>query len=787
MGPVDNKFTILFGSQTGQAKAIAEEIHERSEQHGVCSKLLCLSLTEKKFNINKEKLVVFVVSTTGEGDAPETMSKFWRRLKKKTLPSNYLENCHYALLALGDTNYTNFCNCGKSLDKRMQALGAKHFYETGYADDAVGLELVVEPWIEGLWPALRKHLCLDPQDGEVDSQSVKTHENNEELLVVDQLSSDMKEGSMPSSTKANTGDSAVLESTSSIPVITSSDDNVVPEKIVGISSSIEHLQDRNKIQNAQDEARSNLSINNKPELNKNGPSTVTEKTLVDNKSESTPRVSESEDHPSIWKSQAPLSTCILSVPLLPAAYLALDFHPDKTFNPESVPLQGGASFPGAVTEVSMATIVSARRLTNNEAVKTALNLELDIADCNLKYEPGDSFGIVCPNNECEVDELIQRLCLCEKADVPFTVKVMESTSKKTAKVPEHIPQLCTIRHALVTCLEIRTIPKKAFLRVLVDHTSDSLEKRRLQELCSKQGAGDYAKFIRGSSMCLLDILKAFPSCNPPFERLLEQLPRLMPRPYSMASSPLQRPNRMHFLFNIVQFPALLGIREKRLGVCTGWLDQLTARMQQAANESKSTTGEELCEGVTRLNLSGISPVPVFGRKNLHFKMPADPATPILMIGPGTGIAPFIGFLQHREHQRKNCGLSSYGPMWLFFGCRHKNRDFLYRDELEHHLSTGALTKLFVSFSRDGQDNLQAHPLPCYVQHNLQQHSTAVADLIFSQGAVVYICGDAKNMARNVLETFLEIFQQYKGISLEEARKELMKLRTEERYHEDVWT
>ncbi|CAB4039447.1 methionine synthase reductase-like, partial [Paramuricea clavata] len=116
------------------------------------------------FSIEKEKCVVFVVSTTGDGDPPDTVTKFWRRLRKKTLGSTYLKGLHYALLGLGDTNYTNFCNCSKTLNSRLLGLGATHFYPPGFADDAVGLEVVVEPWIDELWPALLKELSSNRHD-----------------------------------------------------------------------------------------------------------------------------------------------------------------------------------------------------------------------------------------------------------------------------------------------------------------------------------------------------------------------------------------------------------------------------------------------------------------------------------------------------------------------------------------------------------------------------------------------------------------------------------------------
>lgn len=744
-----NKFTILYGSQTGQAKAIAEEIHEFSEQHGLHSNLFCLSLTEKKFTLEKEALVVFVVSTTGEGDPPDTMCKFFRRLKKKTLPGNHLENCHYALLALGDTNYTNFCNNGKALDKRLLQLGARQVYDTGYADDAVGLELVVEPWIEGLWPALRSHLGLLPEG---DSQSDGKTGLSEVSHIIDPIVS--------------------AESKTS---------EVTTEKTLENSNGFAHATDAHiGVMNGHDsnlqDSRADAVLEPPDPVN-----SVDNQNTGDNK--------DSQDDSALLtladqlkQSVSPLSASALSIPQLPSPYLEISYHPDHKVDCAMLPLQGGVSFPCAVTDISVATVVSARQLTDSTSVKTALDLELDITGCNMSYEPGDSFGIVCPNPSAEVEELIMKLNLVDKSDVPFTIQLITSTTKKAASVPKFIPEFSTIRHTLLTCLEIRGVPSKALVRVLAEHTSDLEEKRRLQELCSKQGAHDYTKFIREPGLSLLDLLNAFPSCRPPFERLLELVPRLKARPYSVSSSPLENPNHLHFVFNIVEFPAIEGVRPKRQGVCTGWLAEIT----KAQREKTNTSSEKLSDILSKLNLQESPKLPVFQRKGVNFKLPSVPEMPIIMIGPGTGVAPFIGFLQHREHLQKNTNIA-LSESWLFFGCRHKERDYLYREELEQFLSTGVLSRLFLSFSRDTISDSSGKPPPKYVQDNLRSHAAEVADLVFNKGAVVYICGDADNMAKNAFDTFLEIAQKYKKVDIKEARQEMMKLRENKQYLEDIWT
>lgn len=151
------RFLLLYATQRGQAKAIAEEISEQAVSHGFSADLHCISESEKYDLKTETGPLVMVVSTTGTGEPPDTARKFVKKIHDKTLPPDYFAHLRYGLLGLGDSEYTYFCNGGKVIDKRLQELGAQRFYDTGHADDCVGLELVVEPWIDGLWAALTKH------------------------------------------------------------------------------------------------------------------------------------------------------------------------------------------------------------------------------------------------------------------------------------------------------------------------------------------------------------------------------------------------------------------------------------------------------------------------------------------------------------------------------------------------------------------------------------------------------------------------------------------------------
>ncbi|CAI9577387.1 unnamed protein product [Staurois parvus] len=160
------RFLLLYGTQKGQAQAIAEEIAQQAEQHGFLANVFSLQDLEK-FCLEEERdPVVIVISTTGSGEPPEPAAKFVREIQYKELPADYLAQLRYGLLALGDSEFTFFCNGGKIVDRRLQELGAKHFYDTGYADDSTGLEQVVDPWIEGLWAALNEEFAKRSGDPE---------------------------------------------------------------------------------------------------------------------------------------------------------------------------------------------------------------------------------------------------------------------------------------------------------------------------------------------------------------------------------------------------------------------------------------------------------------------------------------------------------------------------------------------------------------------------------------------------------------------------------------------
>ncbi|CAG9783772.1 unnamed protein product [Diatraea saccharalis] len=379
--------------------------------------------------------------------------------------------------------------------------------------------------------------------------------------------------------------------------------------------------------------------------------------------------------------------------------------------------------------------------------RSCLHVELDISDSKMRYEAGDHVAIY-PINDTD---LVDRLGALTEANMDEIFSLINTDLESSKKHPFPCPT--SYRTALSHYLEITALPRTHILRELAEYCTDEEDKKKLLLMStnSQEGKALYHSFVVDACRNIVHILEDIKSCKPPLDHLCELLPRLQPRFYSISSSPKLHPETVHITAVVVQYKTSTGRVNK--GVATTWLAQ-----------HKPIPGKPLPR------------VPVYIRKS-QFRLPIQTQTPIIMVGPGTGLAPFRGFLQERAYARANG--KEVGENILYFGCRHREQDYIYRDELEKYEKNGDVN-LNVAFSRD-----QEHKV--YVTHLLEKNIDKIWDVIGNRNGHFYVCGDAKNMAVDVRNIVLKAVQEKGGRTEAEALQFLKKLDSMKKYSSDVWS
>lgn len=255
------------------------------------------------------------------------------------------------------------------------------------------------------------------------------------------------------------------------------------------------------------------------------------------------------------------------------------------------------------------------------------------------------------------------------------IKIIEATDGGPAdKVLPHIRRGCSVHQALTWCCDITTPPAKFALAALADCTTDEKEAATLRFLSSKDGREAYKADIVAGRVSILQLLKRYPSCSVPATKLLSMLPPLRPRLYSLTNSQLVSPTRLEFAFHVVEYDTHCGSHS---GVATSWL-------------------ERDCKAGSWL--------PVHMRPPTGFRPPDEPSTPMIMVGPGTGVAPFRGFLQHLSAAKADG--EKIGESWLFFGNWRRDWDYLFEDEFSEFVKDGVLSHLHVAWSRESDTKVR---------------------------------------------------------------------------------
>ena len=363
-------------------------------------------------------------------------------------------------------------------------------------------------------------------------------------------------------------------------------------------------------------------------------------------------------------------------------------------------------------------LVVNRTLSTPESEKETRHFEIDLTGWGLHFEPGDSVAVYPTNDPKLVDEIIH--ALGAKGD--------EIVTAAKAQKP--------LREALLKDCSI-TQPTPKFLKAIAERAAAA---PTLTELLHPDRKQDLESYLWG--MEVIDFLIDHPSAKFTPDEFVGLLNKLQPRLYSVASSLRVFPEQVHFIVDVIRYESH---GRSRAGVCSSFL-------------------ADRADGV---------PVPVFPSSAKHFHLPEDPSTPVIMIGPGTGVAPFRAFLQERH------ATGAKGKNWLFFGAQREKCDYAYKEDWEKFTRDGILNRLDCAWSRD-----QAHKV--YVQNKLLDNAAEIWKWIDSDGAQFYVCGDAKRMAKDVDAALRKIVQERGGKSIDEANEYVEKLKSDKRYKRDVY-
>ncbi|XP_061226509.1 nitric oxide synthase 1 [Neopsephotus bourkii] len=371
----------------------------------------------------------------------------------------------------------------------------------------------------------------------------------------------------------------------------------------------------------------------------------------------------------------------------------------------------------------------------------------------LQYLPGDHLGVFPGNHEDLVNALIDRLEDAPPANQLVKVELLEERSTALGVISnwtdeDRVPP-CTIFQAFKYYLDITTPPTPLLLQQFALLATSDKEKKRLQVL--SKGLQEYEEWKWSKNPTIVEVLEEFPSVQMPSTLLLTQLPLLQPRYYSISSSPEMYPGEVHLTVAVVSYRTRDGEGPIHHGVCSSWLNRIQT--------------DEV--------------VPCFVRGAPGFHLPQDPQVPCILIGPGTGIAPFRSFWQQRLFEIQHKGLKPC-PMVLVFGCRQSRIDHIYKEETLFAKAQGVFRELYTAYSREPDKPKK------YVQDVLQEQlAQTVFKALKEQEGHIYVCGDV-TMAGDVLKTVQRIVRQQGQLSVEEAGAFISKLRDDSRYHEDIF-
>lgn len=361
-----------------------------------------------------------------------------------------------------------------------------------------------------------------------------------------------------------------------------------------------------------------------------------------------------------------------------------------------------------------------RKLTGEGSNKETRHFEIELNGSGLAYEVGDSLGVFASNNPTLVELVLEEL--------GFSGEEMITTADGAS---------ASMRDALTKSF-ILTEPSKQLLLAI---SEKDVSGAHLANLFVPEEKAALENFLWGRDV--LDVLQEFPAARFSPEEFVKVLRKLQPRLYSIASSQRAVGDSVHLTIAVVRFHVAHSKRARE-GVCSSFLAERVS----------------------------VGTVPVFVHTAKHFRVPENSDAPVIMVGPGTGIAPFRAFLQERQ------ATGAKGPNWVFFGEQKASTDYLYQSEFEAAVESGILTKLTTAFSRDQAEKI-------YVQHRMLENGAEIFDWL-QRGGFFYVCGDAKRMAKDVDSALHTIVEKHGNMTHEKAKEYVENMKKEKHYRKDVY-
>ena len=756
----------MYGSATGNAEHIAKDLAAtfrsllaNPDADTFFSEVICCELDQYKkkdcqtiwdqapSHPQVKHGLLLVASTTGNGDAPENASRFVRFIKRKTtVASQPFANVAYAVLGLGDTNYDQFCQTGKTLDQKLALLGGTRVAPLVCADEGTGsLEDAVDPWTA----SILLQMIQACRSGEAQNGSAMLVEEQPPANLHAEEEKKMDPLDESSKTVPDNGDK--VESTTTTSITNESSDS---DALRLLRALVE--VDATKMDLTQAPPSDTLPTVGAP--------LVTSVRLVDAGNdtavETATTITDTDDEDEVRFTY----TRPFSAPIQSARYLTRTSLTQTNEVPASIPAQ--TAWLRQHFSLDSKTDKFAER-HGKRVVELTLGLtdQSDNDTTAFDYQPGDAIGLVVENDATDVQYVLSLLQQYHNVGPDQRVVLDDDTD-----------DVGSVAHVVRQRMDLSWVPlhhsQKRVLMALAQHADHQDQKFALEWLASSKGDFLFQRYIVEQRRTVVDLLKDFPSLQKmSLQGLLGILPPIAPRYYSVTSSPLVSSKSLSIALAVVDYltPSLMvngkehGLRRVG-GMASQYLESLVSPWLQSPASASTVT------------FPAVS-LPIFPKPTNDFRLPASLETPLVLIGPGTGVAPFVGFLQHRQAMATLAAAVNVATVDLYFGCRHHDHDFLYQAELDQLQQEGALTHLYTAFSRDGPDKV-------YVQDIMRQNAQNLRDLLLRQGAIVYICGDGNHMAKAVQAQLASTLHDELG---SEAMKYLALMKKEHRLLLDIWS